>query len=1072
MKPAMPGTPLRRLTDEDYLPWLQVGVSFVLIAALVLALGWWFIADYRREVERRIDQLERETLAQQETLLRRRVDETRIWLDWLRSRAETLLAERVREQAEAAYELVYSMHRLLDGPLGTAETQKLIVETLRPLRFFDGRGYYFIDTLDGDCVLLPTSPEREGHSLLPIRDDNGVCIMCELIRVATQPEGAGLLRYRWYPPNDATRMDDKLTWVRRFEPYHWLLGTGEYLDTMMRMLQREALDRLRALRFEDDGYIAVFHRDGRMMVTPANPDLEGSNGRTTLDATRRAVLEQLLASAGAGGGVVRYDWNRPAGGPLRTKLSVVTPFDAWGWTLVAGLYLDDLDVTLASQRGELEAGVRARERATLWALALALSVGLGSSIAYARWVQARLRARRRELEASARRLYLTQRCVDAAADSIFLADADLCVVYANDAACRTLGRPAAAIAGRSLSELGLAPPGMPTQPDSYEATPAGPEGRSLALEVAWTPLETGGERYACAIARDVAERKRVEAELRLASLVFEIGNDAMMITDADNRILAVNPAFTRVTGYAPAEVIGRNPNLLSSGRQPEAFYAALWNALARNGHWSGELWNRRKDGSAYPQWLSISVLRDASGRAVRHVAAFTDISERKANEARIRHLADYDPLTDLPNRTLLRERIQQTMHAAASGGPGFALVFLDLDHFKHINDTLGHAAGDALLCAVGTRLRSVVRSGDTVSRTGGDEFVLLLPGLVEAADTERLTAKLMRTLAEPYLIGGKELRVTPSLGYACYPHDATDIDTLLGHADAAMYQAKAQGRNNAQPFTPRLSAHLAERFELENALRGALERQELELHYQPQYFVDGRPRGAEALLRWQHPQLGRVSPERFIPIAEETGLIRPIGDWVLRSACAQAVAWQRAGIPPLTIAVNVSAVQFAQADWVDTVAATLGASGLAPCCLQLELTESVLMKDPAAAALTLKALRATGVRLSIDDFGTGYSSLAYLKRFPLDELKIDRSFIDGLPGDAEDAAIVHAILQLARSLGLETVAEGVETEAQRRFLQAHGCTAVQGWLYAPALPAGAAGERLHPPACRASGRAN
>jgi diguanylate cyclase (GGDEF)-like protein len=493
--------------------------------------------------------------------------------------------------------------------------------------------------------------------------------------------------------------------------------------------------------------------------------------------------------------------------------------------------------------------------------------------------------------------------------------------------------------------------------------------------------------------------------------------------------------------------------MLSSGRHDQAFYRAMWEAITTQGRWQGEIWNRRKDGGLYQESLSVIRVLDAKGEVAHYIGISSDITQHKEALARIQQLAHYDPLTGLPNRALLRERIRHDLSTAQRKHAQLAVLFVDLDHFKNVNDTLGHRIGDELLMAIAGRLKAAVREVDTVSRQGGDEFILILPD-TDADGAVRVAAKLLEAVSQPCQAESFELTVTLSIGIAMYPADGPDFETLSRCADAAMYRAKHDGRNTYRFFTPEMQVRSAHNLQMENALRRALERKQLLLHYQPQISLhDGGVIGVEALLRWQHPELGMIAPADFIPIAEESGQILPIGEWVLRSAVTQLKDWMDGGLTPMTMAVNLSAVQFRHPHLPELVAQILDEAKLAPHCLELELTEGVAMDDAPAAIAVMDRLHARGVRMSIDDFGTGYSSLSYLKRFKVHRLKIDQSFVRDIGEDPEDRAIVSAIISLADSLGLQTIAEGVETEGQLTFLCEQGCKEVQGYYFSKPLPA-------------------
>ena len=549
---------------------------------------------------------------------------------------------------------------------------------------------------------------------------------------------------------------------------------------------------------------------------------------------------------------------------------------------------------------------------------------------------------------------------------------------------------------------------------------------------------------------DISAQRRAEEELRLAATVFDNSVEAIMITDATRNILSVNRAFTALTGYEAGEAIGQTPALLSAGYGSDEQLAEMWQLTEQHGYWQGEAWQRRRSGVEFPGWLSISAVRDLGGELTNYVAVFSDITERKANEARIAFLAHHDPLTSLPNRTLFQDRLEQALGRAERSEQMVALMFLDLDRFKTINDSLGHIIGDRLLQSVAERLSHCVRDTDTICRQGGDEFLIVLSDLADEDVPARIADKILRRLSEPFEIDGHELGTSFSIGIAVYPGDGRDSDVLMKNADTAMYHAKESGRNTYRFFTEQMNANALERLQLENHLRQALDRGELHLNYQPQIdLATGAIVGAEALIRWQSEALGFVPPGRFIPIAEESGLIVPIGRWVLRQACVQAKAWHDAGFRNVGVAVNISPLQFRRDDIVARVREVLTETGLPAESLELEITESLIMQHAESVLETMHRLKALGVRLSIDDFGTGYSSLSYLKRFAVDRLKIDQSFVRDIAEDPDDAAIVRAIIQMGKSLKLDVVAEGAESRAQVDFLIREGCRAAQGYFFCP-----------------------
>ena len=565
------------------------------------------------------------------------------------------------------------------------------------------------------------------------------------------------------------------------------------------------------------------------------------------------------------------------------------------------------------------------------------------------------------------------------------------------------------------------------------------------------------------IVSDITARREAEARINLYANVFQHSGEGIVITDAASNIVAVNRAFTRLTGYSPEEVVGNNPRLLASGQTPPGTYQAMWASLQKDGYWQGEMWDRRRDGHLYPKWLSITAVRDDDGVLTNYVGSFTDISERKAAEEQISHLAHHDALTGLYNRFSLQDRLEQTLLAARREHRQIAVMFIDMDHFKAINDTLGHQVGDTMLIEVARRIQAVVRESDIVARLGGDEFVVVLAALDAPGAAMTVVDKIMDALGAPYVLGGQELHSTPSIGIGMYPADGENAAVLMRNADTAMYHAKTQGRNNFQFFTAAMNAAATRRLKLEHDLRRALGENQLLLYYQPKVDArSGRICGLEALVRWQHPEEGLVPPNAFIAVAEECGLIVPLGEWVIHEACRQLAEWKTRGISGLRVAVNISAQQLRSANLLEQVRAALADNHLHPSDLELEITESVAMADPEHAVGLLQRLSDFGVALAIDDFGTGYSSLAYLKRLPIEVLKLDRSFVMDIETDEDDAAICAATITLAHTLGIKVVAEGVETEGQRAFLaDRHRCDILQGYLYSQPLSAPAIERWLH-----------
>lgn len=548
--------------------------------------------------------------------------------------------------------------------------------------------------------------------------------------------------------------------------------------------------------------------------------------------------------------------------------------------------------------------------------------------------------------------------------------------------------------------------------------------------------------------------KENHERLQQAAAVFDCTREGVLVTDAQGLIVHVNRAFMEITGYSREDVMGKRPSLFKSGRHSSNFYQQMFQTLERTGEWSGEIWNRRKSGEIYPQWQTIRVIHNDQGQVSHYVAVFSDISAIKDSEHELAHLAHHDPLTDLPNRLLFTDRAEQALASAQVHKRGCALLLMDLDHFKIINDSLGHNVGDQLLKAVGERLKGLFGPGVTLARLGGDEFAVLAESCPQVVQAAALAQRMLDAMKEPFVFDGNQLFISASIGISLFPSDALSAEQLLRNADSALFKAKSAGREGYALYTEELTAHAQHRVEIASELRRALDQQELRVYYQPVHDLqDSRLVGVEALVRWQHPERGLVPPGEFIPIAERTGLIADIDAWVMDQACRQMGQWLADGAPLSFIAVNVSSRLFARRELYEQVAQVLHTTGLDPAYLELEVTESAVMEDPEVALEQLHRLRELGLRLAIDDFGTGYSSLLRLKRLPVQKLKIDQGFVAGLPWDEDDAAIVRVVIALAKSMGMQVHAEGIEQVEQARFLLAQECDLGQGYWFGRPVPA-------------------
>jgi len=594
------------------------------------------------------------------------------------------------------------------------------------------------------------------------------------------------------------------------------------------------------------------------------------------------------------------------------------------------------------------------------------------------------------------------------------------------------------------------------EPDSLKHRLEMPDGRIKYVLESWETEfgKDGAPLRLIGTAQDISIQHETEAQMQLLASAVQHSGEAIMITDVHNNIMTVNPAFTRLTGYAAEEAAGRNPRFLSAGRTTPEEYARMWEGIGEGGFWQGEIWDRRKDGGIYPKWISISVIRDEEGKILYHIAHFTDVSAERATEERLHHIAHHDVLTGLLNRLSLKGRMDQALATARRDGSRVAVMFIDLDRFKVINDTLGHHIGDELLIEVAKRLRESVRDSDVVARLGGDEFVIMLSGVDHTSSVAMVAEKLVSSIGLSCQIDGYDLYTSPSIGIAIFPTDGLDGETLMKNADAAMYHAKAAGRNNFQFFDAKMNDVALDRLKTEHALRHALSRDEFRLHFQPIInMASGKVAAVEALVRWQHPEKGLLAPSAFICIAEETGLIQPLGEWVLWAASRQLAEFYAAGLTGIKMGINISAIQMRNGNLPVLARGIIEAYGLNPADLIFEITESVAMEQPLETVRILDILHSMGVVVAIDDFGTGYSSLGYLRMFPLDHLKLDRSFVEEIGEDTDGSVICDATIGLAHNLGLKVVAEGVETVEQLEYLRSRGCDLVQGYLYSRPVPA-------------------
>jgi len=888
----------------------------------------------------KLETLDKEIRQQHQAQIQLEVKNAREYIIYMNSRAKQQLMQQSKAAIEQAHSIANNIYQQQKDDFSEQQIKQLILETLRDLRFFNNRGYYFITRLDSYAMLMPTAPHLEGTYLL---DDSQTNVpISNILNSIENPERAGYSRYKWYQPKDLTQLSNKITYAKVFEPYQWLIGTGDYLSSFEQDLREHALERLSTLKSDSQANITVLDRQANVISRTSLQEKLEKNLTPEL-------ITKIITFSQSGGGFVNFSdlYKIKEHDYLFDRYAYVETIEPLGWTIIADISPTKINAIISMQRFQVEKQSKTDLNTLIAVLIITAFLTLFILYVYNYWFK---------------RLF-----------------------------------------------------------KNYQKS----------LDLQQIKINTNNK------------------ELNLASTVFDSANDAIIVTDANYKIITANPASHRITGYTPKELIGKDPLFLASDAHDKLFYRKMASVINKEGSWQGEIYKQHKNGKRYPVRISISTCMDKEHNILNYISVFSDISEHKKTEQQLIYLADFDPLTKLAKRHIIAERVKEVIsYSKFNDSQKFALMLIDLDRFKNINDSLGHNIGDQVLKIVADRLKTNIRASDTISRLSGDEFIILVNHSKAQSAAIRLANRVLIDLAEPIKIGSHDLVVTPSIGIATYPYNGQNFDALLKNADAAMHHAKAEGRNNYQFFTIDMHQRASEKLTLERGLRQALNKQQFQVYYQAQYdLATDQLVGCEALLRWQCEELDSPAPDKFIPVAEETGLILPIGQWVLDQACRQAAQWIEQGHEPIPVAVNVSSYQFNK-KLIGLVERSLKQANLAPQWLVIEITESALMDDPEFTKQILNKLRELGVKIALDDFGTGYSSLAYLKRFPIDKLKIDKTFINGLPKDQDDLVITRSIIDVACNLNMIIIAEGVETQAQELLLKNLGCHQMQGYLKA------------------------
>ncbi|WP_299180696.1 EAL domain-containing protein [uncultured Neptuniibacter sp.] len=931
-----------------FLVW---GVFSLLIITLVSVYGYFTYSEHAR-FNSHLKEFSAQVLEQQKARIKTEAENAAEFVEKKFLDAEAQLKAQAKFEVERALLVVKTLYHQNKGKMSEGELKQLIVETLRPIRFFSGRGYLFIDDLDGNSVLLPTKPEYEGKSFLEDERTNSYRVMKKILKVTDSLDRKGYIEYEWPTPQDPERTHTKITYLDVFEPFNWVIGTGDYLHAFRNDFKPDLLQTIDQIRFGDRGYIAVVKNDGTLLKSFGARHLEGMH-LSKMPENAAAAIKSIIEKSRGGAGFVQYDWLYPDSIDLLPKTSYVRPLPYTGWILVSGIYSHKLEQLVRARK------VQMNEQFENSLMKLAVSfVFLGvlaiiSAYMFTRWLSYRFHEYHQEITE-----------------------------------------------------------------------------------------------------RQVQLQSRTE-KLELNERIVESASEGMMVTDSKNNIIHVNKAFCDITGYTYDEAIGKKSSMLSSGLHDQDFYREMWKVIESKGRWAGEVWNRRKDGSVYPQWLRINTNKRDDGSVLNYIGTLSDITQRKQDQAQLSYLSEFDPLTDLPNKQFLTQRLLQAFaHIGRHPKEQLAVLIIDLDHFKKINDSLGHDCGDQVLVEMAHRLRSCVRESDTLGRISGDEFVVILEPCERIASiVTQMAFRIMDHLSESIEINDTEVFLTSSIGVAVGPDDGNTADDIFKHADIALHHAKKNGRNNFQFFTSQMNASAVQRLKLENMINIALSNSEFRLYYQPQYCTEsGEMLSVEALIRWPHSNGEVISPAKFIPLAEETGQIRAIGQWVVNEVCRQASEWGAQGIN-LPISMNVSAVQLSSKGFIRLLSTALEEYQLSSERVVVEITETAIMDNFEMTLQRLNQIQSLGLKISLDDFGTGFSSLSLLKSSPVNELKIDRSFVSGLPDSSDDLSICSSIISVAHNMGLEVVAEGVETDVQLTLLKELGCDKIQGYIYSPAVPA-------------------
>ena len=1022
----------------------KLSVSFSLFSLLLIILTFVLVSSFVNKNNRKLLQKELE-------------DSSNLAIQVVNTNSEDTILHHLKSLSDTAIRILTFIETEGEGQgLSRSDIQLQAADYLGSIKVGD-TGYAYVVDLDGNMLIHPFE-EIRGSS---VKEYNFVQQQLS--------DKTGYLEYLWENPNDEEPRK-KVLYMDLFDSWGWIISITAYKQEFRSLVQiEEVRDTISQMSIGENGYLFVMDQDGNFLI---HPDFEGMNYRDIPGGRERDSLDQMIKTQN---GSIEYEWTDPETNEETEKIILYRYIPDFNWIIAASVsqgdhdgFMNAVNLTLVSifLTASLLFLLVSRYLShilskPLFELIAFIDESVGTDYSerfyydgkdelknladhFNRFLEILQKEKEVRKRAERRNQVLAQ-FPEGNPYPVMRVDRNQKILYANPASFEL------------LEAWGC--PGNDTLPDVLQGTLVDTSEKFGSIEYA------NQDRYYSILYsyfsdqdayylffQDITERKNSEYQMLMSESVFHNTLEGIAITDPSGGIKRVNPAFCDITGYSMEEVIGKTPRILKSDQHNADFYRDMWKSIVEKGSWSGEIWNRRKNGEAYPEWLTINSILDDKGKLLHYVSLFRDISDIKDSEEKLRHQAYHDALTGLPNRLLFRDRLEQAIRQAERGGETLAVLFLDMDNFKTINDSKGHSIGDIFLKTIAERLRNSCRQGDTIARLGGDEFTILLPDMHEDRNIVEIVSRVQEISCRPMTIQDMEILPSMSIGVTFYPDDGDSMELLMKNADMAMYKSKQTGKGSYSFYNPQMNEQFHKRLEMENKLRNALHNREISLVYQPKVSAEnGRVVGAEALIRWNNPDLGFISPVDFIPLAEESGLILELGDWVLEKALADMKSFQQLGFEEFEMAVNLSARQFRDTRLLDRIAGIIGKTGIEKRFVNLEITENITMEDSEESIAIMEKLYDLGVKISIDDFGTGYSSYSYLKKFRTHTLKIDKSFVDELPAGVRTSAIMKNMIDLGHTLNMEVVAEGVEQEDQYLHLKEMGCDIIQGYYFSRPL---------------------